>query len=67
LPDGTSAADGQISEPPVILFVQPLLQKYFCFPEQANQCIFLAIPSHSEGRLAIVTNAGRDAMDAGGA
>jgi hypothetical protein len=26
-----------------------------------------AIPSHLEGRLAIVTNAGRDAMDAGGA
>ena len=26
-----------------------------------------AVPSHSEGRLAIVTDAGRDAMDADGA
>jgi hypothetical protein len=40
------------------------LQKYFCFFEDTNQCISVAIPSHTEGRLAIVTNAGRDAVDA---
>ena len=44
--------------------VQPPLQKYFCFFEDTNQCISVAIPSHTEGRLAIVTNAGRDAVDA---
>ena len=71
-PFGTSAPaakqrDGQIGEPPVFSLVQPPLQKYFCFSEYPNQSIFAAIPSHSEGRLAIVTNAGRDAVDAGGA
>jgi hypothetical protein len=30
----------------------------------ANQIHISAIPSHTEGRLAIVTNAGRDAVDA---
>ena len=29
-----------------------------------NQRHILRIPSHTEGRLAIVTNAGRDAVDA---
>jgi hypothetical protein len=31
-----------------------------------NQLYSDEVPFHSEGRLAIVTNAGRDAMDAGG-
>ena len=30
-------------------------------------CLFLAIPSHTEGRFAIVTDVGRDAVDADGA
>jgi hypothetical protein len=32
--------------------------------QTANQIHISAIPSHTEGRLAIVTNAGRDAVDA---
>jgi hypothetical protein len=32
-----------------------------------NQPYSDLVPSHTEGRLAIVTNAGRDAVDAGGA
>jgi hypothetical protein len=31
--------------------------------QTANQIHISAIPSHTEGRLAIVTNAGRDAVD----
>jgi hypothetical protein len=44
--------------------VQPLAQKYFT--SEFVQITFLsaAVPSHTEGRLAIVTNAGRDAVDA---
>jgi hypothetical protein len=45
------------------LFVQPLSKKYFCFSEMQIRDIFR--PSRpTEGRLAIVTNAGRDAVDA---
>jgi hypothetical protein len=32
--------------------------------QTANQIHINAIPFHTEGRLAIVTNAGRDAVDA---
>jgi hypothetical protein len=39
-------------------------QKIFWFSEDANQLYILAVPSQTEGRLAIVTNAGRDAVDA---
>ena len=42
-------------------------EKIFWFSEHANQLINPAIPSHSEGRFAIVTNAGWDAVDADGA
>ena len=43
--------------------VQPLLQKFFCFHPTQIICLFHAVPSHFEGRLAIVTDAGRDAVD----
>jgi len=38
--------------------------KTFSFSLDANHFISAAISSHQEGRLAIVTDAGRDAMDA---
>jgi hypothetical protein len=38
--------------------------KTFPFSLDANHFIRAAVSSHQEGRLAIVTNAGRDAMDA---
>jgi hypothetical protein len=37
--------------------------KIFCFAPEANQFTDLRRPVPEEGRLAIVTNAGRDAMD----
>jgi hypothetical protein len=40
------------------------LQKYSDFPKTQITFITLAIPSQSEGRFAIVTNAGWDAVDA---
>jgi hypothetical protein len=43
--------------------VQPRLQKYFCFSE--IQIRLYDLPSRpTEGRFAIVTDAGRDAVDA---
>jgi hypothetical protein len=43
--------------------VQPHLQKYFCFSEtQIRLCDSPSRPT--EGRIAIVTDAGRDAVDA---
>jgi hypothetical protein len=43
---------------------KPLSKKYFrSLPTQITSP-FRAVPSHTEGRLAIVTNAGRDAVDA---
>jgi hypothetical protein len=51
--------DGQITEMPV----QPLSQKYSDFPKEQITCI--TPPSClTEGRLAIVTDAGQDAVDA---
>jgi hypothetical protein len=47
--------------------VQSLSKKYFCFLPSQITGLFPAVPSHFEGRLAIVTDAGRDAVDAGGA
>ena len=43
--------------------VHPLSQKYFC--SRLTQITFtsIAVPSRSEGRIAIVTNAGRIAVD----
>src|SRR3954451_16897868 len=46
--------------------VQPLLQKHF--PSSPKQISPLVAPSRpTEGRIAIVTNAGRDAVDVVGA
>jgi hypothetical protein len=53
LPDGRSRQFG----------VQPLLKKYSAFPKTQITCISTAVPSQSEGRFAIVTDAGRDAVD----
>jgi hypothetical protein len=47
--------------------VKPLNQKYSAFQKHQISCIFSAVPSRQEGRIAIVTDAGRDVMDAGGA
>jgi hypothetical protein len=54
---------GQIREQLSELAVQPHLQKYFCFSEpqiKAND----SSSRPTEGRHAIVTAAGRDAVDA---
>jgi hypothetical protein len=40
------------------LHVQPLLQKYFRSLLTQITCLFLAVPSHTEGRFAIVTDVG---------
>jgi hypothetical protein len=46
--------------------VQPRLKKYFCFSEM--QIRLCDLPSRlTEGRLEIVTDARRDAVDVGGA
>ncbi len=44
--------------------VQPHLQKYFCFRTPQITSRTFRIPSHTEGRIAIVTDAGWDAVDA---
>ena len=44
--------------------VQSCLQKYFRSLLTQITCYIPAVPSHTEGRFAIVTNVGRDAMDA---
>jgi len=46
-----------------MLAVQSCLQKYFCFRLTQIKSISLAVPPH-RGRIAIVTDAGRDAVDA---
>jgi hypothetical protein len=48
----------------LIWVVQSRLQKYTALPAPQITSISPAVPSHSEGRLAIVTDAGRDAVDA---
>jgi hypothetical protein len=50
-----------------ILPVQSLLKKYFRFLPTQITSLIAAVSSHLEGRLAIVTDAGRDAVDADGA
>jgi hypothetical protein len=44
--------------------VESLLQKYFASVVGRNIFMSLAIPSHTEGRFAIVTDVGWDAVDA---
>jgi hypothetical protein len=48
----------------LILPVQPCLQKYFRFAPDPNHFTYCRRPVPPEGRLAIVTDAGRDAVDA---
>jgi hypothetical protein len=55
--------DGQIGSCFTCLPVQPHLQKYFCFRLTRIKSISIA-SRPTEGRIAIVTNAGRDAVDA---
>jgi hypothetical protein len=43
--------------------VNPHLQKYFCFRRPQISDISLSIPCRSEGRIMIVANVGRDAVD----
>ncbi len=61
--------DGPICPPgsSVNFRVQPLSKIFSAFA--VGQIIFInsAVPSHTEGRLAIVTDAGRDAVDLDGA
>jgi hypothetical protein len=40
-----------------------MVAKIFCFPRRANHLYKLAPSCPTEGRLAIVTAAGRDAVD----
>jgi hypothetical protein len=54
--------DGQISHYDVLPLVQSLLQKYSDLQKKQISVYPLAVPPH-QGALAIVTNAGRDAMD----
>ena len=51
----------------LFLPVQPFRKKYFASPFGRNSFIDSSRPASSEGRIAIVTNVGRDAVDAGGA
>ncbi len=44
--------------------VQSRLQKYFCSRLTQIRCISLDVPSHLRGVSRVVTNAGRDAVDA---
>src|SRR5260370_3569724 len=44
--------------------VKPRNQKYFASPPTQIRCISATVLSHREGRIAIVTDAGRDAVDA---
>jgi hypothetical protein len=55
--------DGQISRLAGDLPVQPHLQKYFCFSEIKIK-LYDSPSRPTEGRHAIVTAAGRDAVDA---
>jgi hypothetical protein len=60
---GIDLPDGQISERDDDLTVQPKFQKYFSSRlTQIKSNLSLSRPT--EGRIAIVTDAGRDAMDA---
>ena len=61
--NSTNLPDGQITSKSV----NPLLQKYSDLQKTQNRSIFPTIPSHQKGRYAIVTFAGRAAVDAEGA
>jgi hypothetical protein len=59
--------DGQITSPPDFPPVHPFSQKYSDFQKPQITAISLPSPSHSEGRFADVTDAGRVAVDVKGA
>src|ERR1700726_2975706 len=61
----TDLPDGQISSYADFVFVQPRLQKYFCFSEMQIK-LYDSPSCLTEGR-AHVTNAEQDAVDAGSA
>jgi hypothetical protein len=48
----------------LIWVIQPPEQKYSAFPHPQISGFFRTVPSRQEGRIAIVTNARRDAVDA---
>jgi hypothetical protein len=48
----------------LIWVVQSLLAQIFRFPFTRNQWLFRAVSTRQEGRIAIVTDAGRDVVDA---
>jgi hypothetical protein len=48
----------------LIWVVQSPLAKIFRFPCTPNQWFFRAVSTRQEGRIAIVTDAGRDVVDA---
>jgi hypothetical protein len=56
---GADLPDGQISD----LAVKPLLQKYSDFQNTQISFISTTVPFLPRGRLAIVTDAERDAVD----
>src|ERR1700686_4758267 len=56
--------DGQISSCFAGLAVQPLLKKYFCSHLTQISSLSRTVSFRSEGRSRVVTNAGRDAVDA---
>src|ERR1700676_3565824 len=56
--------DGQITSCFPKWSVQPLLQKYFCSRLTQITFISITVSFRSEGRSRVVTNAGRDAVDA---
>jgi hypothetical protein len=62
LRDRTDLPDGRIAQ----IRVQPLPKKYFAFPVGQIKSTTRAVPSRKRG-VAHVINAGRDAVDAGGA
>ena len=51
----------------VFSLVHPHSEKYSAFSEIEIGCISITVSSHLKGRIAIVTSAGRDAVDASGA
>jgi hypothetical protein len=63
----TRRANQRAAQTDRLAVVQYLAQKYFCFAETQISPIFPTVPSHQKGRLMIVANAGRDAVDADGA
>jgi hypothetical protein len=64
LRESADLPDGQISCGLCFYFVQPRSKKYFCFSE-TKSLVYPPPSCPTEGRIAIVTDAGRDAVDVG--